>query len=80
MLRDSQEVASYFCSIDEESKVYILVSKWLKFCCSRLEILGKRLTIDDIMTENKVTQVRAGARSGRDIDKLGSSNRRYRCR
>jgi hypothetical protein len=71
---------SYFCSNNKENKVYTVVSKWLNFWCSGFEIFGKRLTLDDIMTKNKVTQVGAGAGSICAIDKPGSSNRRYKRR
>jgi hypothetical protein len=80
LLRDSRDATFYFCSNNEENKVYTVVSKWLNFWCSGFEILGKRLTLDDVMTENKVTQVGVGAGSSRAIDKPGSSNRRHRRR
>ena len=45
----------YLCSIDEESKVHIVSSRWLNVSRTGLETCGERLTLDDIMTEDEAT-------------------------
>jgi len=50
LLRHGREAASYVCSDDEESKVYIVESRWLNVCHTRLETFGERLTLDDAVT------------------------------
>ena len=55
MLRHGREAASYVCSDDEESKVYIVESRWLNVCHTRLETFGERLTLDDVVVEDVTT-------------------------
>jgi len=45
----------YLRSIDEESKVHTLSSRWLNVNRTGFETCGERLTLDDIMTEGEAT-------------------------
>ena len=36
------------------------MSRWFNICCIRLETFEERLTLDDVVTENEVTQKGVG--------------------
>jgi hypothetical protein len=76
LLREGQEAVSYLCNIDEESEVHIVASWWLNVYRTGLKIFEKKLTLDDDMTKDEVTQ--AGAEFSRATDESRSSKRRHR--
>jgi hypothetical protein len=80
LLRKSQNVVSYLCSTDKESKVHTVASKWLNVCCNGLETFEERLTLDDVMVEDEATQAEARAGSGCATDEPESSSRQRRRR
>jgi len=80
LLREGREAASYLCRTEEESEVHIVASRWLNICRTGLVNFGERLTLDDSVVEDEVTQVGAGGGSSHATDKLGSSSKRNRHR
>jgi hypothetical protein len=43
-------------NIDEENEGYTYMSRWFNVFCTRLVTFGKRLTLDDVVTEDEATQ------------------------
>ena len=80
MLRKGQNVVSYLCSIDKESEVHTVASRWLNACCTGLETFEEKLTLDDVMVEDEATQAGARAGSGCATDEPESSSRQRRRR
>jgi hypothetical protein len=76
----SWEAASYLRNTDEEIKVHTVVSRWFNVCCTGLDNFGEKLTLDDVVAEDKATQTGAGAGSSCATHELGSSSRRRRRR
>lgn len=56
MLREGREAAFYLCNTNKESEVHIVKSQWLNVCCTGLDTFGERLSLDDVVVENEVTQ------------------------
>ena len=74
MLRKDQETKSHLHSIDEESEVHTIESKWLNFCRTGFETLKERLILDDVVTKNEATQTEVRARSSHATNELRSSS------
>jgi len=68
MLQEGRKATFVLCNIDEENKEYTYMSRWFNVCCIRLETFEERLTLDDVVTENDVTQKGAGDGSNHAID------------
>lgn len=78
MLRQDQEVASYLYYIDEESEVHTITSQWLNVCHIGLKTFRKRLSLDDVMIEDKATRSKTCVGFNRVVDELKSSSRQHR--
>ena len=77
MLWEDQETKSHLHSIDEESEVHTIESKWLNFNRTGLEIIRERLILDDVVTENEATQTEIKAGFSHANNELGSSSGRH---
>jgi len=51
------------------------MSQWFNVFCTRLVTFGKRLTLDDVVTEDEATQTRVEDRSSCAIDEPKSFGR-----
>jgi hypothetical protein len=74
LLREDQETKSHLHSIDEESEVHTIESKWLNFCRTGLETLRERLILDDVVTKNEATQTEVRVGSSHATNELRSSS------
>lgn len=80
MLHEGWDAASMLRNIEKKNEWYIYALWQFNVWCVGLETFGKRLTIDDIVIEDKVTQTRAWTRFNYANDKPKSSSKQCRCR
>jgi hypothetical protein len=60
-------------NIDKENKEYTYVSRWFNICHNGFDTFKERLTLENIVKENRATQARAGC--NRAIDEPQSSSK-----
>jgi len=89
MLQEGRESASFLRETNGESKCHTIASRWLNVChlislerdcipvakCLSLDIIRERLTIDDVVTEDKAIQAGSRTGSSRATYEPGSSSR-----
>jgi hypothetical protein len=61
------------CNIDEENEGYTYAFQWLNVYRNGLDTFGENLVLDDVMTEDEITEAKTRARCSRIIDELRSS-------
>jgi len=65
-------------NIDKENEKYTYVSRWFTICRNGFDTFEERLTLDNVVEENRVTQARAGCNLAIDEPQSSSKRRKHR--